>query len=83
MGTVVGLPHFWQFNVMPAAAESTTNDAEQFEQAKIMSPLDPWAESVEPLVGCIELFTKQVTYRPGRRNFVKSRCKIDVIDEQN
>jgi hypothetical protein len=62
-GTVVGLPHFWQFNVRPAAAASTTNDAEQCVQAKTMSLLDSWAESVEPAVSCIERFTKQETYR--------------------
>jgi hypothetical protein len=31
------LPHFWQSKVIPAAAESTTNEAEQCAQAKTMS----------------------------------------------
>ena len=62
-GTVVGLPHFWQSSVRPAAAESTTNDAEQCEQAKTMSLLDSWVESAEPAVSCIKRFTKQETYR--------------------
>lgn len=53
-GTVVGLPHFWQSRVIPAAAESTTNEAEQFVQAKVMSLLASWAERVEPPMGCIE-----------------------------
>jgi hypothetical protein len=51
---VVGWPHFWQFNVIPAAAESTTNEAEQFEHAKTISLLAFGAESVEPPVCCIE-----------------------------
>lgn len=62
-GTVVGLPHFWQSNVNPAAAASTTNDAEQCVQAKTMSLLDSWAESAELPAFCIEEFTKQETYR--------------------
>jgi hypothetical protein len=48
---------------MPAAAESTTNEAEQCVQAKMMSLLDFGAESVEPAVCCIEQLTKQETYR--------------------
>lgn len=74
---MVGLPHFWHFNVTPAAAQSTTNEAEQFEQAKMMSLLGFWAESVEPAVCCIEQSLKQETYRakrecPGGRDEAKA-----------
>jgi hypothetical protein len=53
-GTVVGFPHFWQSNVIPAAAASTTKDVEQCEQAKMMSLLDAGIEVVEPPACCIE-----------------------------
>src|SRR6266446_7431802 len=68
-GTMVGLPHFWQSNVIPAAAESTTNEAEQCVQAKMISVLDFWAEIVEPPACCIEQFGKQKTYRLGTEDF--------------
>ena len=72
-GTVVGLPHFWQFSVIPAAAESTTNEAEQCVQAKTMSLLDSWAGRVEPPGCCIEQEVKQETYPNGRERLAKSR----------
>jgi hypothetical protein len=68
-GTVVGLPHFWQSSVIPAAAESTTNEAEQCVHAKTMSVLFSWSESVEPPAGCIEQFGKQETYRVWGEGF--------------
>jgi hypothetical protein len=72
---VVGLPHFWQFNVIPAAAESTTNEAEQLVQAKTISLLDFGAEMVEPLVCCIEQWVKQETYRSNEEVW----CNRDEI----
>jgi hypothetical protein len=62
-GTVVGLPHFWQSNVIPAAAASTTKEVEQWEQAKRMSLLGACMEMVEPPAGCIDRQFKQDTYR--------------------
>ena len=52
-GTVVGFPHFWQSNVMPAAAASTTKEVAQCEQANTMSLLAGCTEVVESLAGCI------------------------------
>ena len=52
-GTVVGLPQVWQFNVMPAAAPSTTNEVEQCEHAKTMSLLGFLMEVADPLAVCI------------------------------
>jgi len=52
-GTVVGLPHVWQFNVIPAAAASTTREVEQCEHAKTMSLLGFGMEVVDPLALCI------------------------------
>ena len=52
-GTVVGLPHVWQFNVMPAAAASTTNEVEQCEQAKTMSLLGFSMELLDAFAVCI------------------------------
>ena len=68
-GTMVGLPHFWQSKVIPAAAESTTKEVEQWEQAKTMSLLGACTEMVEPPAGCIDRQFKQDTYR----NFGYSR----------
>jgi hypothetical protein len=53
---VVGLPHFWQSKVRPAAAASTTNEAAQCVQAKTMSLLGSWTERAEPPVFCIEIY---------------------------
>jgi hypothetical protein len=53
VGTFVGLPHFWQSSVIPAAAASTTKEVAQCEQAKTISLLGACTEVVEPPAGCI------------------------------
>jgi hypothetical protein len=53
---VVGLPQFWQSSIIPAAAESTTNEVEQLAHAKMMSRLVSRFERVAAADGCIEPF---------------------------
>jgi hypothetical protein len=53
MGTIVGLRHFSQVKVIPAAAASTTKEVEQCAQAKTISLLGTGVVVVEPPAGCI------------------------------
>ena len=65
---------------MPAAAESTTNEAEQFAQAKMMSPLDFGPKVSSRLLVASNDYVKQETYRAPARMFREIAAPMRDVD---